>query len=62
MNQVDEVIDQLDLSKSILNGCFNFMSHQKIYTQYVVISDPNLSMRRCSKFEVYRCQNYRLKI
>ena len=57
MNQVDEIIDQLHLSKNILNESFNFPPHQKNYTQYVVTSNPDLCMRRCYKFEVYDCQN-----
>ena len=57
LNQVDDAIDQRYLSKSILNGSYNFISHQTIYTQYVVTNICDLRMCRLSKFEVYGCQH-----
>ena len=35
LNQVDDVIDQYNLSKSILNRSSNFIPHQAIYKQQV---------------------------
>ena len=56
-DQVDEIIDQLNLSKCIPNVSFKFISCQEICKKYVVMSNCNLRMRRCFKFLKHRSQN-----
>ena len=43
-SQIDEIIEQVNLSKSILNVSFNFIFYQEICKKYMVTSDRYLHM------------------
>ena len=46
-NEVDEVIDQLCLSKIFANVSFNFTSCQEICKEYLVTSNQDFPMSVC---------------
>ena len=58
---VDKIIDQPHLSKRIPSVSFKFISCQKICRYYVEMSNCNLCITRCFKFQVEGYRSVPLK-
>lgn len=58
---VDKIIDQPHLSKRIPSVSFKFISCQKICRYYVEMSNCNLCITRCFKFQVEEYRSVPLK-
>ena len=61
-DRVGKIIDQLHLSKHITSVSFKFISCQEISKNYVKLSNCNLRIVRCFKFQVERYQNVSIEI